>query len=656
MGEFDQYLLTIITFFPLVTALGLMGTSILASLLGVNGLPAALWKPIALASSILTFLLSLRLFAVFDPLETGFQLVEHVPWMPEYGIHYFVGVDGISLLLVLLTTFLMPIVLLASWNDISKSLRNYLFFMLSLETGMLGAFVSLNLFQFYVFWEAMLVPMYFIIGIWGGPRRVYAAIKFFLFTMVGSLLMLLAMLVLYYLNFDQTGALDFDLVAPGGEMGGLLQTIVPLDGTWWQTQTWLFAAFALAFAIKVPMVPLHTWLPDAHVEAPTSGSVVLAGVLLKMGTYGFLRFAIPLFPSAAVEFTPWIMAISVIGIVYGSLVAMVQSDIKKLVAYSSVAHLGFVMLGIFALNVHGLNGGVLQMINHGLSTGALFILVGMLYERRHTREISDFGGIARPMPVFAACFGIVTMSSIGLPMLNGFVGEFLILIGTYLAAPIFAIIATSGVVLAAAYMLWMFRRVMFGPVDNPENRGLIDLGLREKIVMMAMLIPIIWIGVYPNPLLRRIEPSVIELIRQLEARRSVVEAGLEVAPELEPEPEFESKPKPEPEAKSELESKPKPEPEAKSELESEAKPELEPEAKSELEPEAKPELEPKAKSELEPEAKPELEPEAKSELEPEAKSELESEAKLEAKSELNSESGYETESESAIPDEAEERL
>jgi NADH-quinone oxidoreductase subunit M len=656
MGEFDQYLLTIITFFPLVTALGLMGTSILASLLGVNGLPAALWKPIALASSILTFLLSLRLFAVFDPLETGFQLVEHVPWMPEYGIHYFVGVDGISLLLVLLTTFLMPIVLLASWNDISKSLRNYLFFMLSLETGMLGAFVSLNLFQFYVFWEAMLVPMYFIIGIWGGPRRVYAAIKFFLFTMVGSLLMLLAMLVLYYLNFDQTGALDFDLVAPGGEMGGLLQTIVPLDGTWWQTQTWLFAAFALAFAIKVPMVPLHTWLPDAHVEAPTSGSVVLAGVLLKMGTYGFLRFAIPLFPSAAVEFTPWIMALSVIGIVYGSLVAMVQSDIKKLVAYSSVAHLGFVMLGIFALNVHGLNGGVLQMINHGLSTGALFILVGMLYERRHTREISDFGGIARPMPVFAACFGIVTMSSIGLPMLNGFVGEFLILIGTYLAAPIFAIIATSGVVLAAAYMLWMFRRVMFGPVDNPENRGLIDLGLREKIVMMAMLIPIIWIGVYPNPLLRRIEPSVIELIRQLEARRSVVEAGLEVAPELEPEPEFESKPKPEPEAKSELESKPKPEPEAKSELESEAKPELEPEAKSELEPEAKPELEPKAKSELEPEAKPELEPEAKSELEPEAKSELESEAKLEAKSELNSESGYETESESAIPDEAEERL
>ena len=536
MGEFDQYLLTIITFFPLLTALGLMGTSILASLLGVNGLPAALWKPIALASSILTFLLSLRMFAVFDPLETDFQLVEHVPWIPEYGIHYFVGIDGISLLLVLLTTFLMPVVLLASWNDVSKSLRSYLFFMLGLETGMLGAFVSLNLFQFYVFWETMLVPMYFIIGIWGGPRRVYAAVKFFLFTMVGSLLMLLAMLVLYYLSFEQTGTLDFDLVPPPGSVtGGLLQTVVPVDGIWWQTQGWLFFAFALAFAIKVPMVPLHTWLPDAHVEAPTAGSVVLAGVLLKMGTYGFLRFAIPLFPVAAVDFTPWIMALSVIGIIYGSLVAMVQSDIKKLVAYSSVAHLGFVMLGIFALNVHGLTGGVLQMVNHGLSTGALFLLVGMLYERRHTREIADFGGIARPMPVFAACFGIVTMSSIGLPMLNGFVGEFLILIGVYLAAPIFAIIATSGVVLSAVYMLWMFRRVVFGPVDNPENRGLIDLGLREKIVMIAMIIPIIWIGVYPKPLLRRIEPSVIELIRQLETRGGVVDADSEM--ELTPDSE-----------------------------------------------------------------------------------------------------------------------
>jgi NADH-quinone oxidoreductase subunit M len=410
--------------------------------------------------------------------------------------------------------------------------------MLFLETGMLGAFVSLNLFQFYVFWEVMLVPMYFIIGIWGGPRRIYAAIKFFLFTMAGSLLMLLAMLVTYYLSFEQTGVLNFDYVtAPGAAVGGLINTIVPVDGTWWQTQTWLFFAFAIAFAIKVPMVPFHTWLPDAHVEAPTAGSVVLAGVLLKMGTYGFLRFALPLFPSAAVDFTPCIMALALVGIVYGSLVAMVQSDIKRLVAYSSVAHLGFVMLGIFSLNVHGLNGGVLQMVNHGLSTGALFILVGMIYERRHTREISDFGGIARPMPVYAAMFGIVTMSSIGLPMLNGFVGEFLILLGVFLVNPIAAIIATSGVILAAVYMLWMFRRVMFGPVENPENRGLIDLGLREKVVMLALVIPIIWIGVYPNPLLRRIEPSVIELIRQLEAGRAVAdaEAGSENPAVAEPE-------------------------------------------------------------------------------------------------------------------------
>ncbi|MFP8881376.1 MAG: NADH-quinone oxidoreductase subunit M [Myxococcota bacterium] len=525
MGGIDEHLLTIVTFFPLVVALGLMATSVIASALGANGLPDTLWRAVALAASILTFLLSLRLYATFDPLETGFQFTEHTPWIAEYGINYFVGIDGISLLLVVLTTFLMPVVLLASWNEISKSVRAYVFFMLALETGMLGAFVSLNLFQFYVFWEAMLVPMYFIIGIWGGPRRIYAAMKFFLFTMFGSLLMLLAMIVVYYLNFEQTGVLNFDFVTgPGSAAVGLLDTVVPTEGIWWRSQTWLFFAFALAFAIKVPMFPLHTWLPDAHVEAPTSGSVVLAGVLLKMGTYGFLRFALPMFPTAAIAFTPWMMGLALVGIVYGSLVAMVQSDIKRLVAYSSVAHLGFVMLGMFALNLHGLNGSVLQMINHGLSTGALFLLVGMLYERRHTREISEFGGIAKPMPVFAAFFGVVMMSSIGLPMLNGFVGEFLILLGTFLVKPWAAVIATSGVVLAAAYMLWMYRRVMFGPVENEENRGLMDLGVREKVVLVAMVLPIIWIGVYPNPLLRRIEPSVIELIRIVEARSSAAEA------------------------------------------------------------------------------------------------------------------------------------
>jgi len=524
MGLEQSNLLTIVTFLPLLTGLALLGIGAGANLLGSRGLPPAVWRLVGFACTTLTFLISLRLFTGFDPTDPGFQFIERAEWLPDYGVHYFVGIDGISLFLVLLTTFLMPLVLLASWHDIDRSVPSYIFFMLFLETGMLGAFVSLNLFLFYVFWEVMLVPMYFIIGIWGGPRRIYAAVKFFLFTMVGSLLMLVAMLVVYYLGFEQTGGLNFDLVtAPGSGLPGVLDTVIPRAGEapWWRTQTWLFAAFALAFAIKVPMVPLHTWLPDAHVEAPTAGSVVLAGVLLKMGTYGFVRFAMPLFPDAAHEATPFILLLSVVGIVYGSLVAMVQSDVKKLVAYSSVAHLGFVTLGMFAWNAQGLNGSVLQMVNHGLSTGALFLLVGMLYERRHTRQISDFGGIAKPMPVFAAFFGLVTMSSIGLPALNGFVGEFLILLGAFLANPLMATVATSGVVLGAAYMLWMFRRVMFGPLESPENRGLIDLGFREKFVMAAIAVPILWIGIYPETFLRRIEPAVMELLQRVEDRSAV---------------------------------------------------------------------------------------------------------------------------------------
>ncbi len=520
----ESNLLTILTFLPLATGVVLLVASVL---LGSRGLPAAVWRGAGLAGTLVTFLLSVQLFLAFDATRTGFQFVEHAQWIPAYGVNYFVGIDGISLLLVVMTAFLMPVVLIASWTDVSRSVGSYVFFMLFLETGMIGTFVALNVFQFYLFWELMLIPMYFIIGVWGGPRRIYAAMKFFLFTMFGSLLMLVAMLVVYYLHYEQTGALNFDLVpVPGGEGPALLDTAIPLagDGVWWRTQGWLFAAFALAFAIKVPLVPVHTWLPDAHVEAPTAGSVVLAGVLLKMGTYGFLRFAMPLFPNAAVSFTPWILGLSLVGIVYGSLVAMVQDDIKKLVAYSSVAHLGFVMLGMFAFNVPGVNGSVLQMVNHGISTGALFLLVGMLYERRHTRLIADYGGIAKPMPVFAAFFGVVTMSSIGLPMLNGFVGEFLILLGTFLANPVVGAIATSGVVLAAAYMLWMFRRVMFGPVVHAENRSLIDLGLREKVVMIAMVVPILSIGVYPDTFLRRIEPSVMELLRQVEERAAVASA------------------------------------------------------------------------------------------------------------------------------------
>ena len=524
MVLYDGSLISWVTFLPLLTGGLLLLAAAVTAIAGTRGLPAQVWRLVGLVSTTLTFGLSLFLFAGFDPTEPGFQFVEHAAWLPEYGIHYFVGIDGISLFLVLLTTFLMPITLLASWHDIERSLKSYVFFMLFLETGMLGAFVSLNLFQFYVFWEVMLVPMYFIIGIWGGPRRVYAAVKFFLFTMVGSLLMLVAMLVVYQLGFEQTGVLNFDLVSlPGSGLPGVLDTVVPRAGEapWWRTQTWLFAAFALAFAIKVPMVPLHTWLPDAHVEAPTAGSVVLAGVLLKMGTYGFLRFALPLFPDASLEAIPWMVTLAVVGVVYGSLVAMVQSDVKRLVAYSSVAHLGFVMLGIFAFNAQGLDGAVLQMVNHGLSTGALFLLVGMLYERRHTRQIADFGGIAKPMPVFAFFFGFVTMSSIGLPALNGFVGEFLILLGSFLSSPIAAIVATSGVVLGAAYMLWMLRRVLFGPLENPENRGLIDLGFREKLVMVAIAVPILWIGLYPETFLRRIEPSVMDLLRRIEERSEV---------------------------------------------------------------------------------------------------------------------------------------
>ena len=518
---FDANLLSVVSFLPLGAALLLLALDQAAKSAG-SELAAPIWKVGGLAASLVTFVVSLRLWTGYDPTIADYQFVEHTPWLAEWGVNYFVGVDGISVLLILLTTFLQPIVLIASWHDIKHSLKSYVFFMLALETGMIATFAALNLFQFYLFWELMLIPMYFIIGIWGGPRRVYAAIKFFLFTMVGSLLMLVAMLVVYRLHFEQTGTFTLDLVAPpGGALPGLLDTnILPAGDVWWRTQPWLFAAFALAFGIKVPVFPFHTWLPDAHVEAPTAGSVILAGVLLKMGTYGFVRFALPLFPDASVQFAPLVFGLGLAGILYGALVAMVQKDIKKLVAYSSIAHLGFVMLGTFALNDEGLKGAVLQMVSHGLSTGALFLLVGMLYERRHTREISAFGGIAKPMPVYAAMLGIVTMSSIGLPGLNGFVGEYLILLGTFHAAPWVAVAATLGVVLAAVYMLWMVRRVVFGPVEIAENRGLIDLDLREKLVIAAVVIPIIWIGVYPQPLLTRLSAPVGEILRVMEAKRA----------------------------------------------------------------------------------------------------------------------------------------
>ncbi|MFQ5769381.1 MAG: NADH-quinone oxidoreductase subunit M [bacterium] len=457
--------------------------------------------------SLFIFIISLPIFFLFES-KAGIQFAEFKTWIPALGVNYHLGIDGISLFMVLLTTFLTPIVILASWHGITKNVKGYMISMLILETGILGVFVSLDLFLFYVFWEVMLIPMYFIIGIWGGENRIYAAIKFFIYTMVGSLLMMVAILVMYFYHGGLTGNYTFDILT-------LQKLNIPLG-----YQTWLFLAFGLSFAIKVPMFPFHTWLPDAHVEAPTGGSVILAGVLLKMGTYGFLRFCLPFFPDAVSQFTPWIFTLGVIGIIYGALVAMVQPDLKKLVAYSSVSHLGFVMLGIFTLNNQGIQGGLIQMVNHGLSTGALFLIVGMIYERRHTRMIVDFGGLARQMPIFTTFFMIVTLSSIGLPGLNGFIGEFLILLGTFLTSKVYAILAATGVILAAVYMLRMFQRVMFGNLDKEENQRLMDLSGREIAVLVPIVVFIILIGVYPNAFLKKMEPTVEQLIESVRTKQA----------------------------------------------------------------------------------------------------------------------------------------
>ena len=456
----------------------------------------------ALASG-LDFLWSVEIFALFDGTSGEMQLVERAPWMPGFGIQYLVGIDGISLFLVLLTTLLMPVAIVASWS-VKDRVKEYLIFMLLLETGMLGAFVALDLFLFYVFWEVMLVPMYFLIGVWGGTRRIYAALKFVVYTMSGSLLMLVAIIYLATQHAQVEQALTFDVL----KLYGLH---LPFD-----QQIWLFLAFALSFAIKVPLFPFHTWLPDAHVEAPTAGSVILAGVLLKLGTYGFLRFAMPLFPDAAIAAAPIIVILAVIGIIYGALVAMMQSDIKKLVAYSSVSHLGFVMLGLFALNTQGIQGSVYQMLNHGLSTGALFLLVGMIYDRRHTRLISEFGGLWKQLPIFSAMLMVITLSSIGLPGLNGFVGEFLILLGSFSARPVWTAAASTGVILGAIYMLWMYRRVSFGPLVNAANENISDLNFREVGLLVPILFFVVLMGIYPTPFLQRMAPAVELTLRRIQ--------------------------------------------------------------------------------------------------------------------------------------------
>src|SRR5213083_1159539 len=493
---YNQWVLTALLAWPALAALVVMVA------------PARWAKHVALAASLVEFAISAPLWWTFAP-AGGFQFILDASWIPSWGIRYTVGVDGISLFMVLLTTFLVPLSVLGSYAYITTRERGFYALMLVLTTGMIGVFVSLDLFLFYVMWEVMLIPMYFIIGVWGGDNRLYAAIKFFIYTFLGSLLMLVAILVLYLHAGQVSGVYSFGYAH-------LLSNAKDLGSVAW----WLFGAFFLAFAIKVPMFPFHTWLPDAHVEAPTAGSVILAGILLKMGTYGFLRFALPFFPAVALSETVQaaIVALSLVGIIYGGLVAMVQPDFKKLIAYSSVAHLGFVMLGIWALTLQSVQGALLIMINHGISTGALFFLVGMIYERRHSRLLEAYGGIARVAPLFAAILTIVSLSSIALPGTNGFVGEFLVLVGAFRTYPVAAVIATTGVIVAAAYLLWALQRVLFNPLDKHENEKLTDLTARELAVLVPLLACIIWIGVYPKPFLRRMEPAARQLIEQVRSK------------------------------------------------------------------------------------------------------------------------------------------
>ena len=507
----NMHILSLVTFVPLAGAVLLMFVNKEKKKLIMYG---------ATAVVVVDFLLSLPLWFAYDPTAVGgqydgFQFIEYFDWIPALNVHYIFGIDGISLLLILLTTLLGVIGVVCSYAAITDRVKEYYIFLLLLQCGMLGVFCSLDLFLFYVFWEVMLVPMYFLIGIWGGKRKLYAAIKFFLYTLLGSVLMLLGILTVYFYVTPHT----FDVI----ELHRVLAAAAS-DSAWVETSKWVFLAFFVGFAIKVPMFPFHTWLPDAHTEAPTAGSVILAAVLLKMGTYGFLRFSLPMMPDATKTFLPWLLGLSVVGVIYGALVAMVQPDWKKLVAYSSVSHLGFTMVGIFALNFDGLRGGVLQMINHGISTGALFLLVGIVYERRHTRLISEYGGLSKQMPVFATFFLIITMSSIGLPMLNGFVGEVTILMGAIkITTPFLGmsplwwpILAATGIVLGAAYMLWLYQRTMFGELSNPKNKDLADCNAREIGYLLPLVAMALWIGLYPTPFFRTMQAPVDKLVRQLE--------------------------------------------------------------------------------------------------------------------------------------------
>jgi len=508
--DFRANILTIVTFFPLA------GMIVLLFFNKENKTLIKWWANII---GVVGFLISIPLWLWFDfDRADQFQFVQRVPWIQSLGAEYHVGIDGISLLLVMLTTLLGPLAILSSWSAIEDRVKEYYAFLLMLQAGMLGVFVSLDFFMFYVFWEVMLVPMYFLIGVWGGARKLYAAIKFFLYTLVGSVLLLLGILALYF-TYPTMAAAHPELAQQFGtgytfniEAFHAMGQFLPFSAGVMDFQKWVFLAFFVGFAIKVPMFPFHTWLPDAHVEAPTAGSVILAGVLLKMGTYGFLRFSLPILPEATKAFVPLMVTLSIIAIVYGALVAMMQPDMKKLVAYSSVSHMGFVMLGMFALNPNGLNGSIIQQINHGISTGALFLIVGIIYERRHTREISQFGGLSSVMPKYATVFLIMTMSSIGLPLLNGFIGEFTIMQGAFQKNIWWAVAGGAGIVLGAAYMLWLYQRTMFGKLENPANAKLPDLNLREWATLVPLIIMAFWIGLYPAPFFRALDKPVIKLV------------------------------------------------------------------------------------------------------------------------------------------------
>jgi NADH-quinone oxidoreductase subunit M len=496
---FESHLLSVVLFTPL------LGAFLLAF---VPSRSPGLDRIVGNLFGVLGFVVSIPLLMRFPIGSEGYNFRESADWIPYLGAKYSLGVDGISLLLVMLTTFLGMLAILSSWNAIQQRTKEYYILLLLLQTGMLGVFLSLDFFLFYVFWEVMLVPMYFLIGVWGSDRRLYAAIKFFLYTLAGSVLMLLAILALYYNASKTSGVQTFEIPA-------LLAAAQQFPDS---LRIWLFWGFFFAFAIKVPMFPFHTWLPDAHTEAPTAGSVILAGVLLKMGTYGFLRFSLPLLPvdqHLRAKIIHIVIVLSLIGIIYGALVCLMQKDMKRLVAYSSVSHLGFCTLGIFALTPQGLSGSVLQQVNHGISTGALFLLVGFLYERRHTRLISEFGGLATPMPNFAAIYLIITLSSLGMPLLNGFVGEFTILQGAFVVNKSWAAWSTLGIVLGAAYLLWLYQRTMFGAISHEVNKTLRDLSLREYVVIVPLVILAFWIGIYPKPFFAYIEKPVQKIVQQV---------------------------------------------------------------------------------------------------------------------------------------------